>query len=85
MSTFNCSLAEFNKGVCDFIREAGLRSNTQDGIANMHKGLVLMYLGIQDITDEQMETAATFLEIATIGAMKRGWHLVRPEGLELQS
>lgn len=81
MATFDCTKEEFNAGVCQFIQAAGDKSNTQRGIANMHKGLVLLYLGMSDVTDAEVETAAIFLEVATNGAIARGWDLIVPESL----
>lgn len=76
MSTIPCTIEQFNKAVCDFNEAAGLKTNTQDGIANMHKCLVLHYLGIENATTEEIETSAIWLEIAQNGAIRRGWDLL---------
>lgn len=79
MSTIPCTIEQFNKAFCEFNEAAGLKTNTQDGIANMHKGLVLHYLGIEKATDEDIERSARCLHIATSGAIRRGWHLSVPD------
>ncbi len=84
MSAIPCTIEQFNQAFCEFHREIGDKSHTQDEISNMHKGLVLHYLGIQDASEHQMERAAECLKIATSGALRRGWSL-DPEPLMAES
>ena len=79
MSTFTCSIEEFNEAFTKFFREIGDKSNSQESIGNMYKALTLMYLGIQNPTDEQLERAAMILECATSNAIRRGWTLETPD------
>ena len=74
-ATFPCTVKEFNATAGKFFRAVTDPSNTQEGIANMYKGLVLHYLGIQNPTDEELERAATVLEVMTTNATLRGWNL----------
>lgn len=79
MATIPCTVAEFNAAFCEFHKAIGDRSNTQAGIANMYKCLVLHYLGTQDATDEEIKATARTLELAQSEAMMRGWNLVTPD------
>ena len=73
------AVADFNIAFCEFQKAIGFKNNTQDGIANMHKCLSLHYLGLQNVTQEEVEKCATWLEIATKGALLRGWNLIEPD------
>lgn len=75
MATFPCSIEEFNIAFCAFNAAIGNKSNTQEGIANMYKGLQLHYLGLQNVTDEEIERCAVILEVATREATYRGWSI----------
>ena len=79
MATLPCTVDEFNQGFVEFHNAIGFKNNTQDGIANMYKGLCLMYLGLINPTEEELENAARLIDIASHGALARGWHLVVPE------
>lgn len=75
MSTFPCTVKEYNAAFCQFFKAIGDKSNTQEGIANMYKGLQLHYLGLINPTDEELESAACALQVATNNAVYRGWML----------
>ena len=79
MATLECTQAEFNKGLCDFIAVAGSTASTQDEVALAFKFIVLSYLGCKFESDEKMERSATMLMVATNGAIRRGWHLIAPD------
>ncbi len=79
MATITCTWEEFCKAFCDFNDAIGNTNNTQDGIGNLWKGLVLHYFGVQDITDEQIERAVVMLNVAHHGAIFRGWDLLEPD------
>ena len=75
MSTIPSTIAEFNKDFSKFHAAIGNKSHTQEQIAGGHKALTLRYLGLKDCTDSELEHAAMVLEIATDGALARGWNL----------
>ena len=79
MSTIPCTVEEFNAAFCQFHDAIGFTHHSQEGIANMHKCLVLHYLGIEGATDEEIEKCATWLMVATNGAIRRGWDLEVPD------
>jgi hypothetical protein len=76
MSTIPSTQAEFNKDWRTFHAAIGDRSHSQDQIAGGHKALTLRYLGLTG-TKDQIEHCAMLLEIATSGAVARGWSLQR--------
>lgn len=77
-ATIPCTVKEFNAAFCQFFRAIGDKSNSQEGIANMYKCLVLHYLGIQTPTEAELQCAANVLETATSNAVARGWMLDIP-------
>lgn len=79
MATIECTYDEFCSAWHMFRDEISKRSNSQDSIGNLWKGLVLHYMGIRDITDEQLERAASMLKVAHYGAIMRGWDLIEPD------
>lgn len=79
MSTIECTKQEYYKAWHDFRRVQGSTESTQEEVALAHKCLVLHYIGMQDVTQEEIESCATFLEIATKEAMMRGWTLMEPD------
>lgn len=79
MSTLKCTLSEFNQAFVQFHKEIGNKNNSQASIANMHKCLTLMYFGLEDVTEEEVERCAVTLQVATHGAVYRGWDLIEPD------
>lgn len=75
MTTLASTMQEFKNGVAEFHQQITNRSNTANGIANMHKGLCLLYIGLQDATGSEAESAAVMLQAATSSAIRRGWDL----------
>lgn len=76
MSIFDCTREEFNKSLCEFHRRIGCKDNTQDEISHGWKCLVLMYLGCQNQSTEEIEDMAMWLKIVLNGAIQRGWDLI---------
>ena len=82
MSTIACTNKEFKAALGDFWTECGKTSNTQDQIANGHKCVCLMYLGVTDFEDDDdMQRSADLLIATTSNALRRGWDLELPEEL----
>ena len=79
MSTIVCTVKEFNKAVMDFRKVMCSTASTQDEVALAHKCLVLHYFGCEFPTDEDLETAAMFLETTISEAIRRGWDLIEPD------
>jgi hypothetical protein len=79
MSTFPCSVKEFNAQFCNFQKISGDKTKTQDQVALAYKCLALHYLGVQNATEKEIEACAMYLEIASVGAYARGWHLIEPD------
>jgi len=75
MTTIPCNLSQFNKACSKFMREIGNKNNTQESISGLYKGLTLHYLGLQDLTDDEVETAAIIFKVMTDNALARGWSL----------
>lgn len=75
MTTIPSTVAEFNKDIAKFMTVIGDKSNSQEKVAAAHKCMTLRYLGLQTVSQEELETCAMFLEIATSGATARGWNL----------
>ena len=81
MTTIKCTREEFNQAFVEFRKQIGITSNTQDQIGNMYKGLVLHYLGIQDIDDDEVDKCAEWLKVASKEALARGWTLLTPDDI----
>lgn len=64
-----------NRAFGRFLSEIGNKNHSQESIKNLYKGLVLHYLGLQNPTDEMIEKYSMLLEVATQGAIARGWDL----------
>lgn len=75
MPTVPSTLAEFRKDYAKFYRVMGDKSMSQANVAGAHKALTLRYLGLRDVSHDEIEQCAIQLEIATSGALARGWHL----------
>ena len=79
MSTIVCTRQEFNKIYCEFQKISGSTNSTQDEVALAFRCLVLHYLGCVFENDDQMNFAASTLQGAMHGALRRGWHLIAPD------
>lgn len=79
MTTLTCTKQEFFGHCGEFWKIFSNKNNSQDGVANAHKCLVLYYLGIQDINDDELESCASMLMCMTNNATARGWHLMTPD------
>ena len=75
MATIPSTKAEFNRDFAKFHAAIGDTSHTPEQIKGGFKALTLRYLGLYDVTSEELEACATALEIATNGATARGWDL----------
>lgn len=75
MATIPCTEKEFNKAWCKFNTAIGDKRNSQESIAAGWHGLSLQYLGLQNVTAEQLEKCADVLKMAHSGAVARGWDL----------
>lgn len=75
MATIPSTIEEFNADVAKFMEVMGVKTNSQEKVKAAHKRVTLRYLGLKDVTDEQANTAAMHLEVATQGAIARGWDL----------
>lgn len=75
MSTIQCTVPEFNAQVAKFMKVSGSKSYSQDEVAAAHKCMTLHYFGADFPDQQSLEQGAMFLEVATIGAIRRGWQL----------
>lgn len=67
------TVEDFNRSFAKFHEAIGNKRHTHEQIRGGLKGLTLKYLGLQNVTDEELETCATFLQIAIKEAQARGW------------
>ena len=79
MATFPCSAVDFKKAFCEFQAAIETKNSTQEGIANMHKCLVLHYIGLENVTDDELDSCASWLRVATNEAQLRGGSLQAPD------
>lgn len=79
MTTITSTKAEFDRDFCKFHAAIGVKSHSQKQIAGGHKALTLRYLGLSDVTDDELDHCAMILQIATRGAIARGWNLHQKE------
>lgn len=75
MATIECTKDKFLERVNKFIQEAGRKSNTQERVKAAHRAVTLSYLGLNDVSEEDLEMCAEHLVCATEGAIARGWDL----------
>jgi hypothetical protein len=75
MATIPSTVAEFNADVVKFMDISSNKNNTQEKVKASHKCVTLRYLGLVNITEEQLNTCAMHLTIVTEGATARGWLL----------
>ena len=75
MATIPCDLKTFNAACAKFMREIGNKANTQESISGLYKGLTLHYLGLQNVTKDELENAAMLFQVMTDNATARGWSL----------
>lgn len=80
MATIECTKQEFFAAFRMFKDEISKKSQTQDAIGNLWKGLVLHYLGLNaDTTESEVEFCASLIEAAGHEARYRGWTLIEPD------
>ena len=75
MATIPSTIAEFRRDCVKFMGIMGDKRHTQEQVAGAHRCLTLRYLGLQDVTQPEVESCALHLRIATEGAHARGWEL----------
>ncbi len=79
MSTIPCTKKEFLAQCGEFWKIMSNKNNTQEGVGNAYKCLVLYYFGMEETTDDDLESCASMLKCVTDNAMRRGWHLQEPD------
>lgn len=75
MSTIPSTLEEFNKDLSKFMTITGDMSHTQEQVTGAFRAVTLRYLGLYDVTSEELENAASLLTVVSDGALARGWNL----------
>lgn len=73
MATIPSTKSELYADITKFLEYIGNTKYTQEQISGAHRTLNLRYLGLVDVDDEELETCAMFLQIATKEATARGW------------
>jgi len=80
MQIFECDFEQFDVAYKQFTIAIGDATNTQDGIGNMYRGLVLHFLGLR-CSSEQYCQAGDMLASAIHEGTMKGWTLKKPENI----
>lgn len=76
MATIPCTKQEYSQFYFQFTSAIKDNNNTDEGITNAYKCLVLAYLGCKDdLTELEKQNMAMSLELAMQQAIDNGWHV----------
>lgn len=79
MSTIPYTINEFNKALSFFfLKEITKADNSQESIGNCWKGLLIHYMGLFEVTDDEIERCSIWIKVAEASATRRGWLLEEP-------
>jgi len=76
MATIPCTKQEYSSFYYQFTTAVDDLTNTNEGVTNAYKCLILAYLGCQDdLTDLEKANMAMSLELAMQKAIEKGWQV----------